>query len=201
LHPVSRRAVSSGKPTAAVSSVLAPRRHDPVRSPELDLARASKRDSRRRQFSLPKYRAERRRSGRARASLNAGVLSRATGGLWLVSGHRVVVIRLTYPRQQKRPCFVNNSSCAWPRRAPTPFRQVSRATPVAFTRLLMSVGQATSSLSERANAKGRILRWAVGSGSVVEQAANERIKTMPLPKGIHPEALELLQEHDWPWDD
>ena len=24
---------------------------------------------------------------------------------------------------------------------------------------------------------------------------------MPLPKGVDPEALELLEEHDWPWDD
>ena len=24
---------------------------------------------------------------------------------------------------------------------------------------------------------------------------------MPLPKGIDPEALELLAEDDWPWDD
>jgi hypothetical protein len=27
-----------------------------------------------------------------------------------------------------------------------------------------------------------------------------RTKTMPIPKGIHPEALELLIEDDWPWD-
>jgi hypothetical protein len=24
---------------------------------------------------------------------------------------------------------------------------------------------------------------------------------MPLPKGIDPEALELLEDDDWPWDD
>jgi hypothetical protein len=24
---------------------------------------------------------------------------------------------------------------------------------------------------------------------------------MPLPKGIDPQALELLEEDDWPWDD
>jgi hypothetical protein len=28
-----------------------------------------------------------------------------------------------------------------------------------------------------------------------------RFKAMPLPKGINPEALELLREDDWPWDD
>jgi hypothetical protein len=34
------------------------------------------------------------------------------------------------------------------------------------------------------------LRWAVGSGKVVQQVGNVWFKTMPLPKGIDPEALK-----------
>jgi hypothetical protein len=45
----------------------------------------------------------------------------------------------------------------------------------------------------------------VVTGKVVEQAisriARVRIKIMPLPNGIDPKVLELLQEDDWPWDD
>jgi len=35
----------------------------------------------------------------------------------------------------------------------------------------------------------------------VEQAGEAKIKIMPLPKGIDSEALELLKDDDWPWDD
>jgi hypothetical protein len=45
----------------------------------------------------------------------------------------------------------------------------------------------------------------VVTAKVVEQATSRiaRVsnKTMPLPKGIDPEVLELLEEDDWPWDD
>jgi hypothetical protein len=67
------------------SSVLAPRRYDLIFPPRFNLARASKRDCRRR-FQASRCGAARRPRGKARASVNVGVLSRATGGQWLDSG-------------------------------------------------------------------------------------------------------------------